>query len=141
MLIFWYKKVDFFYKSSNINRTFYQTVQKILKPQRTTSNIDLKMYKKLILIFVAVLLFATCSDATHAYVYKQYNAQGARWQVTSNGYCINLITSSTPFISGLGGGTYTCRFYSNKNCGGSIKTATALNGANFWSGGAWSLKC
>lgn len=114
------------------------------------------MIKKIISIFV-IFFLASMIDANNIekaerkiciggggkfmMLYKQSNYAGEAWKVISSNTCINLISNTTPFISGKSGGPgYTCTVWKNANCGGD-SYSVGNSGRNFWDSGAKSMKC
>lgn len=105
------------------------------------------MYKRaILLLFFTTLLSSTFGwcifgGGKHMFLNKQPKGAGETWKVTSDNTCINLISNSDPFVSGYSGGpAYSCTLWSGTNCGGnSMSVSNTLQ--EFWSDGAWSLKC
>lgn len=100
---------------------------------------------------ISLLIFATLLSSSfgwcifgggkHLFLNKREMGAGETWKVTSDNTCINLISNTDPFISGNAGGPgYTCTIWAGSNCGGnSMLVSNTVQ--NFWSEGAWSMKC
>lgn len=71
------------------------------------------------------------------YVHKQASG-GESWKVSSNNVCNNLVSKTTPFISGQSGGNYYCTVYSQSGCSGSSLT---VNGRVKFPWNARSMRC
>lgn len=141
--------------------TFIQLIISRLSLLKTLKIVPEKMAKLLVLlltVYLATSVYGYCfsGGGKSLKLYKKLNRVGTSWtvklwnffknkfkisvlKVHSDYTCINLITSSTPFISAKASGSYSCKIYPKKNCGGTSKSVPS-SGVNY-SAGALSTRC
>lgn len=102
------------------------------------------MNKQIIFVY-ALLLIAGSFAQRHVQLFKQTNQAGDNFRVNTEGTCINLNSADgRPFVSGRSGGAYSCTVWQGRGCptlGSPGPITFGSGGANFWSNGAWSVRC